>query len=82
MELSERPSAPGNDTSTRSNEFLPPINAFPRALMVSWNTSTKVRESTEPFGTSLTADSGTAKPQSLEPADMCSGYNLDNEPHY
>ena len=47
--------------------------------MVSWNTTAKVRESTDPLGTSLSADSGMAKPQSFEPEG---GWSAGDQPLY
>ena len=72
---------PGNDTSTRSGEFLLSFNP-PAAYMVSWNTSDRIREFTGPLGTNLTADSGMAKPQSFKPGDGWCARNSGDQPLY
>ena len=85
-ESSESPSAPGNDTSTRSGKFLLSFNScpghqfLPRTFMVSWNTSARVRESTGALGMNLPADSGMAKPQGFKPGDRWLADNLADQP--
>ena len=81
-ESSESPGALGNDTSTRSGEFLLSSDSSPGAFMVSWNTSARVRESTGHLGTNLPTDSGMAKPQSFKPGDGRFAYNLGDQPLY
>ena len=72
---------PGNDTSTRSGEFLLSVNPS-RSIHGFVKHSDRVRESTGPLGTNLPADSGMAKPQSFKPGDGWFAYNLGDQPLY
>ncbi len=79
---SESPGGRGDDTNTLSREFILSLDSTARVFMVSWNTSARLRESTGPLGTNLTADFWMAKSQSFGPEDGWFACNLDDQPFY